>query len=50
MSDRLDELEGLTFEEIIEENTDNSENLITEDAKPIPNPEEEGHCSLDVFW
>jgi hypothetical protein len=36
MSDRLDELEGLTFEEIIEENTDNSENLITEDAKPEP--------------
>ena len=32
MSDRLDELEGLTFEEIIEENTDKSENLITEDA------------------
>ena len=36
MADRLDELEGLTFEEIIEENTDNSENLVTEEAKPEP--------------
>jgi hypothetical protein len=49
MSDRLDELEGLTFEEIIEENTDNSENLISEESKPEPileipekEPEEKG--------
>ena len=42
MSDRLIDIDGLTFEEVIEENTDNSENLITEEAKPIPNPEEEG--------
>ena len=36
MSDRIDELEGLTFEEIIEENTGNSENLISEESKPEP--------------
>ena len=51
MSDRIDELEGLTFEEIIEENTDNSENLVTEEAKPesvLELPEKEPEPESDL--